>query len=84
MVDDEPVALGLELDDLADRGRDQVTVRDQVSVEFFGDLLRRQPVRVEVLLPRQTGVSMNRLVSYAEEHTPALQALDAGVAVVGA
>ncbi len=63
MIDDQLVPALLQADEFEHRSRDDERARDEVGHDLIGDLLSRQIVRVSILGDRQTGVSMNRLVS---------------------
>jgi hypothetical protein len=48
---------------------------------LVGDRVNRQPVGVSIRRGGLTGLTLESLESYVEEHTPALKALDVRVGV---
>src|SRR5215216_7252554 len=78
-VDDESKALVLEADELANRGRNQQAIRNEMSLDFCHDLLHGLLICILLTGGDLTGLPMNRLVSYEEQNAAALQTFDAGV-----
>ena len=81
-VHDKSEALVLEADELADGRGNEQAARNQMRLDLCHDL--RCCLLICILLTGGdlTGLPMDSLVSYEEEHAAPLEALDAHVGVV--
>jgi hypothetical protein len=81
-VYDESEALVLKADELSDGRGDEQAARNQMRLELCNDLFRRLVICILLTGGDLTGLPMNGLVSYEEQHAAPLEALDAHVGVV--